>query len=65
VSNGGEKRACLANPAGQEELCEQFWDRDAPVLEPLRHFLHEARDLYPAVCMVLPPTPCVAAGLHR
>ncbi|BDA41474.1 probable Nucleoporin NUP188 homolog at N-terminal half [Coccomyxa sp. Obi] len=33
---------------GQEELCASFWNKESPTEEPLRHFLHEARGLFPA-----------------
>ncbi|CAK0783823.1 hypothetical protein CVIRNUC_007023 [Coccomyxa viridis] len=33
---------------GQPELCTEFWDQENMTAEPLRHFLHEARNLFPA-----------------
>ena len=35
--------------SGQPELCTEFWDQENMTAEPLRHFLHEARNLFPAV----------------
>ncbi|KAK9819662.1 hypothetical protein WJX72_000881 [[Myrmecia] bisecta] len=34
---------------GQEELCEQFWEEGSSLDEPLRHFLSETRNQFPAV----------------
>ena len=34
--------------AGTEQLCEQFWE-DRALVVPVRRFLDDARDLYPAV----------------
>lgn len=35
--------------AGQEDLCRSFWNKDSMIEEPLRHFLHESRGIFPAV----------------
>ena len=35
--------------SGQPELCTEFWDQENMTAEPLRHFLHESRNLFPAV----------------
>lgn len=34
---------------GQQDLCESFWSKESFIEEPLRHFLHESRGLFPAV----------------
>ena len=40
---------CWSVCAGQEDLCESFWSKQSVIEEPLRHFLHESRGLYPQV----------------
>ena len=41
--------------AGQSELCLEFWDEESVASEPLQHFLHTSRDLFPAVRFTLRP----------
>ena len=40
---------CEHTGAGHEDMCSNYWDGNKQLLEPLRHFLHAARGLFPAV----------------